>query len=471
MQRRILVFLVLFLSFSVFSSLQSFAQYTPKVFTVVVGSLKYGSNANNLVNQLSRKGISATVLKMNTQKGEMNRVCIGSFGSNREAQDAMRVLADNYSISESWVLALDENMAGRLTSFNPGSGSVVKKDNNSAKLKKQRAIAQKKKAELKKQQAIAEKKKAELEKQKVIAEKKKAELEKQKVIAEKKKAELEHQKIAAAQKKAQAEKQKQLAEKKKADAEAHRQRALEAKKKAEERKKAKLAAAAAAEKKSATAASTQKKAINQKPTDIQPDKSPTKTTAESKEGTTSTSTPPADLKKFMRFYKEFTEAVKANNIDKMNKAVDPIFGVYILYKPGKIVLTEKMKTFAAMKDLPFTTRTYKDLKNDMKLYTGSNLFGKIPDYDCQKGNYKKEGFYIDRIDGTSTNLTNVVNYSIAQTKAEPMSKQDIRKLGNIERSIKVAVRNTDAKVLYTMYFSFERGQWLLRIIDMTRDCN
>jgi chemotaxis protein histidine kinase CheA len=457
MQKKFLLLFALFFSLLIVSYGVARAQYTPKVFTVVVGSLKYGSNAKNLVNDLNKKGIDAAIIKMSTKIGEMNRICVGSFDSNRDAQDASRILSSNYNIHDGWVLSLDQSYSNRLVAFNQ-SGAVQAKP----KVNQRQQLAAQKKA------------KAEQARQKQLLANKKA---KQKQLEADSNAEQAKQKQLAALKQAEQKKQKQIAAERKAEQE--KMKAVVAKKEAEKKKsKANIAAAAAATTAAAAVTVAPKKPAapakpaktNTSKTDPKKD-APKRTNAETKDNNEASVTAPADLKKFMRFYHDFADAMKNNDIEKMNKAVDPIFGVYVLYKPGKIVLTEKMKTFAAMKDLPFTTRTTKDLKKDLQLYTGNNLYGKIPEFDCGKSKYTKDGFFIDRIDGTSTNLTNVVNYSIAQTKTQPLTTQDIRKLSNIERSIKVAVRNTDAKVLYTMYFSFERGQWLLRIIDMTRNCD
>jgi hypothetical protein len=76
-------------------------------YTVVISSVKSAQSAQNLANDMIKKGFEANVMLVTLSNGNTNRVCIGKSSTKEGAQDIQKKLA-KAGYSSSWITVVNE---------------------------------------------------------------------------------------------------------------------------------------------------------------------------------------------------------------------------------------------------------------------------------------------------------------------------------------------------------------------------
>jgi len=160
------------------------------------------------------------------------------------------------------------------------------------------------------------------------------------------------------------------------------------------------------------------------------------------------------------------KAVAAKNLKALNALVHPVYGVYLVYRPGAM---DSYQRFSKLEnEYPYRLEDHPVQAADMNRYP--LVYGKLPLYNCDNNTWNRKGFCTDTLKRYAP-ISEIVAFRKKYDEIE-ISKADLSAIRMIEKGSRKVVftgRSGDGIVFY-LYYS--KGKWYLSIIDtVTTDCS
>lgn len=179
-----------------------------------------------------------------------------------------------------------------------------------------------------------------------------------------------------------------------------------------------------------------------------------KKTEETKDtATTVAVTPTQDSLSAEEVITRFTRAYLSQDNEKANALIHPDLGLYIIFRPGVADTYEHVKSLDFKKPVP-EHFFYGTFENNYVL-----SFQKLPQFDCSKDKWTKQGFFCDSTE-TPHQLSQIVDF---KKEFEPVTAQESQQIKTIEKdSYRIILTGGDNLIFHIKKYN---GTWYVTVLD------
>jgi len=160
------------------------------------------------------------------------------------------------------------------------------------------------------------------------------------------------------------------------------------------------------------------------------------------------------------------KAVAAKNLKALNAMIHPVYGLYLVYRPGAM---DSYQRFTKLdNEYPYRLDDHPVNAAGLKRYPLT--YGKLPVFNCDNNTWNRKGFYADTLRRYAP-VSEIVAFKKKYEETD-IPKSELAAIRLIEKGSRKVVFTGRAEDGIVFYLYYSKGKWYLSVIDIvTTDCS
>ncbi|MCA0389389.1 MAG: hypothetical protein LCH52_12940 [Bacteroidetes bacterium] len=177
-----------------------------------------------------------------------------------------------------------------------------------------------------------------------------------------------------------------------------------------------------------------------------------------------TKMPEIDKDEFSRIYANIALMINTKDYQGLNRYINPAYGFYVMINPGSSFLPVHLDSIPTNLEDIFATGIFIYFDDQIKLQPDDMTFGEIPAYNCETGDWSKEGCFIQGV----RSYSRISRWEYSLLEYDDWDDASVQKLRLAESKIVLRTINTQG---FEIDFAYENGKWYIAAFDLATDCN
>ncbi len=177
-----------------------------------------------------------------------------------------------------------------------------------------------------------------------------------------------------------------------------------------------------------------------------------------------TKMPEIDKDEFSRIYANIALMINTKDYQGLNRYINPAYGFYVMINPGSSFLPVHLDSIPTNLEDIFATGIFIYFDDQIKLQPDDMTFGEIPAYNCETGDWSKEGCFVQGV----RSYSRISRWEYSLLEYDDWDDASVQKLRLAESKIVLRTINTQG---FEIDFAYENGKWYIAAFDLATDCN
>jgi hypothetical protein len=177
-----------------------------------------------------------------------------------------------------------------------------------------------------------------------------------------------------------------------------------------------------------------------------------------------TTMPEIDREEFARVYNDIALMINSQDYQGLNRYINPASGFYVMINPGSSFLPVYLDSIPVNLEDIFATGIFIYFDEQTKFEAGNLNFGQLPDYNCETGEWSKEGCFVQGV----RSFSRISRWEYSLMEYDDWDDNSVQKLREAESKIIIRTINTQG---FEIDFAYENGKWYIAAFDLATDCN
>ncbi|MBN8545595.1 MAG: hypothetical protein J0L60_05600 [Ignavibacteria bacterium] len=177
-----------------------------------------------------------------------------------------------------------------------------------------------------------------------------------------------------------------------------------------------------------------------------------------------TKMPEIDKEEFSRIYANIALMINTKDYQGLNRYINPAYGFYVMINPGSSFLPVHLDSIPTNLEDIFATGIFIYFDDQIKLQPDNMTFGEVPAYNCETGDWSKEGCFVQGV----RSYSRISRWEYSLLEYDDWDDASVQKLRLAESKIVLRTINTQG---FEIDFAYENGKWYIAAFDLATDCN
>lgn len=177
-----------------------------------------------------------------------------------------------------------------------------------------------------------------------------------------------------------------------------------------------------------------------------------------------TKMPEIDKEEFSRIYANIALMINTKDYQGLNRYINPAYGFYVMINPGSSFLPVHLDSIPTNLEDIFATGIFIYFDDQIKLQPDNMTFGEVPAYNCETGDWSKDGCFVQGV----RSYSRISRWEYSLLEYDDWDDASVQKLRLAESKIVLRTINTQG---FEIDFAYENGKWYIAAFDLATDCN
>lgn len=177
-----------------------------------------------------------------------------------------------------------------------------------------------------------------------------------------------------------------------------------------------------------------------------------------------TKMPEINQEEFARIYANIALMINTKDYQGLNSYINPEYGFYVMINPGSSFLPVHLDRIPTNLEDIFATGIFIYFDDQIKLQPDSISFGEMPAYNCETGEWSKDGCFVQGV----RSYSRISRWEYSLLEYDDWDDTSVQKLRLAESKIVLRTINTQG---FEIDFAYENGKWYIAAFDLATDCN
>lgn len=177
-----------------------------------------------------------------------------------------------------------------------------------------------------------------------------------------------------------------------------------------------------------------------------------------------TKMPEINREEFTVVYNDIARMINSQDYQGLNRYINPASGFYVMINPGSSFLPVYLDSIPRNLEDIFATGIFIYFDEQAKFEASNLIFGELPEYNCETGEWSKEGCFVQGV----RSFSRISRWEYSLLEYDDWDDASVQKLRETESNIVLRTVNTQG---FEIDFSFQNGKWYITAFDLATDCN